>query len=75
MKKLFALLLALVMVLSLTACGGGRTEAPAAAPAAPAEKPAENNAAAPEAPAAEAEAGPYHRQHIRPVRLRPHQLS
>ena len=51
MKKLFALLLALVMVLSLTACGGGRTEAPAA----PAEKPAENNAAAaPEAPAAEA---------------------
>ncbi|MBP3683570.1 MAG: sugar ABC transporter substrate-binding protein, partial [Oscillospiraceae bacterium] len=36
MKKLFALLLALVMVLSLTACGGGRTEA-----AAPAEKPAE----------------------------------
>ena len=48
MKKLFALLLALVMVLSLTACGGGRTEAPA-------EKPAEENAAAaPEAPAAEA---------------------
>ncbi len=36
MKKLFALLLALVMVLSLTACGGGRTEVPA-------EKPAENN--------------------------------
>ena len=52
MKKLIALLLALVMVLSLTACGGGRTEQPAAAPA---EKPAENNAAAaPEAPAAEA---------------------
>ena len=47
MKKIFALLLALVMVLSLTACGGGRTEAPA-------EKPAEENAAAaPEAPAAE----------------------
>ena len=47
MKKLIALLLALVMVLSLTACGGGRTEAPA-------EKPAEENAAAaPEAPAAE----------------------
>ena len=41
MKKLFALLLALVMVLSLTACGGGRTET-----AAPAEKPAENNAEA-----------------------------
>ena len=33
MKKLIALLLALVMVLSLTACGGGRPEAPAAAPA------------------------------------------
>ena len=42
MKKLFALLLALVMVLSLTACGGGRTEAPAA----PAEKPAESGAEA-----------------------------
>ena len=36
MKKLFALLLALVMVLSLTACGGGRTET-----AAVEEKPAE----------------------------------
>ena len=44
MKKLFALLLALVMVLSLTACGGGRTEAPAAQP--------ESNNAAAEAPAA-----------------------
>jgi len=32
MKKLIALLLALVMVLSLTACGGGRTEAPAKSP-------------------------------------------
>ena len=55
MKKLFALLLALVMVMSLAACGGGRTEA-----AAPAEKPAENNAAAaPEAaaPVAGIEAG------------------
>ena len=41
MKKLFALLLALVMVLSLTACGGGRTEAPA-----PEAKPAENAEAA-----------------------------
>ena len=56
MKKLFALLLALVMVLSMTACGGGRTEpAPAAttpaAPAAPAES---GSAAAPAAPAAEA---------------------
>ena len=47
MKKLFALLLALVMVMSMTACGGGRTET-----AAPAEKPAENAEAA--APAAEA---------------------
>ena len=47
MKKLIAMFLALVMVMSLAACGGGRTEA-----AAPAEKPAENNAAAaPEAPA------------------------
>ena len=49
MKKLFALLLAMVMVLSLTACGGGRTEAPAAE-----AKPAENAEAA--APAVE-EAG------------------
>lgn len=38
MKKLFALLLALVMVLSLTACSGGRTET-----ATTAEKPAESN--------------------------------
>ena len=35
MKKYFALLLVLVMVLSLTACGG-KTEAPAATTAAPA---------------------------------------
>ena len=49
MKKLFALLLALVMVLSLTACGGGRTET-----AAPAEKPAEAAPAADAAPAEEA---------------------
>ncbi|MDD7259792.1 MAG: sugar ABC transporter substrate-binding protein [Eubacteriales bacterium] len=51
MKKLFALLLALVMVLSMTACGGGRTEsAPAATtPAAPADS---GNAAAPAVPAA-----------------------
>ena len=49
MKKLFALLLALVMVLSLTACGGGRTET-----AAPAEKPAESAPAADAAPAEEA---------------------
>jgi len=33
MKKLFALLLALVMVLSMTACGGGRAEAPETNPA------------------------------------------
>ena len=54
MKKLFALLLALVMVLSLTACGGGRTEA-----AAPAEKPAEaaGEAAAPAEEVAGIEAG------------------
>ena len=38
MKKLFALLLALVMVLSLTACRGGRTET-----ATTTEKPAESN--------------------------------
>ena len=52
MKKLFALLLALVMVLSLTACGGGRTEAPA-------EKPAEaaGEAAAPAEEAAGIEEG------------------
>lgn len=56
MKKLFALLLALVMVLSMTACGGGRTEpAPAATtPAAPAAPADSGSAAAPAAPAAEA---------------------
>ena len=50
MKKLIALLLALVMVLSLTACGGGRTET-----AATEEKPAESNneAAAEAAPVAD----------------------
>ena len=54
MKKLFALLLALVMVLSMTACGGGRTEpAPAATtPAAPAAPADSGSAAAPAAPAA-----------------------
>ena len=46
MKKLFAIILSLAMVLSLAACGGGastdRSEAPAEKPAeAPAEKPAE----------------------------------
>ena len=50
MKKLIALLLALVMVLSMTACGGGRTE-PAPAATTPAEKPAEANGST-EAPAA-----------------------
>ena len=54
MKKLFALLLALVMVMSMTACGGGRTEpAPAATtPAAPAAPADSGSAAAPAAPAA-----------------------
>ena len=50
MKKLFALLLALVMVLSMTACGGGRTE-PAPAATTPAAKPAEADSST-EAPAA-----------------------
>ena len=46
MKKLFALLLALVMVMSLAACGGGRTE-PTAAPteAAKTDAPAATEAA------------------------------
>ena len=57
MKKILALALALVMVLALAACGGSKTEAPAApapeapAPEAPAAPVAE--APAPEAPAAE----------------------
>ncbi len=50
MKKLFALLLALVMVLSMTACGGGRTE-PAPTATTPDAKPAEANSST-EAPAA-----------------------
>ena len=45
-----ASLLALVMVLSMTACGGGRTE-PAPAATTPAAKPAEANSST-EAPAA-----------------------
>ena len=49
MKKFFALILALAMVLSLAACGAKAPEAPApeapAAPAAPAETPAEAPAA------------------------------
>ena len=55
MKKLFALLLTLAMVLSLAACGGKKEEAPAEAPAAPpAEAPAAPEAPAePEAPALE----------------------
>ena len=51
MKKLFALLLALVMVLSMTACGGGRTE-PAPAATTPAAQPAEADSSADEAPTA-----------------------
>ena len=50
MKKLFALLLVLVMVLSMTACGGGRTE-PAPTATTPAAQPAEADSSA-EAPAA-----------------------
>ena len=42
MKKLFALLLTLAMVLSLAACGSKKEEAPAETPAeTPAEEPAE----------------------------------
>lgn len=53
MKKAFALLLALVMMLSLAACGGGTAEAPQAeAPAAPTAPAAP---AAPAAPVAEGE--------------------
>ena len=45
MKKLFALLLTLAMVLSLAACGGKKEETPAQAPAeTPAEEPAEKEA-------------------------------
>ena len=54
MKKLIALLLALVMVLALTACGGSTTSAPAAEEA-PAAEPAAENAAPAEEPAAAAE--------------------
>ena len=53
MKKILALLLALVMVFALCACGQQAAPAPAAeAPAAPADAPAA------EAPAAEAPADP-----------------
>ena len=55
MKKLIAMLLALVMVLGLTACGGNETPATTAAPAA--QAPA-TEAPATEAPATEAPAAP-----------------
>lgn len=68
MKKLIALIMALAMVLSLTACGGSKTEAPAETPAATetpaAETPAAETPAAetpaetPAAPAAEGEFTP-----------------
>ena len=38
MKKLFAMMLSAAMLLSLTACGGGKTEAPAPAPEAAPEQ-------------------------------------
>lgn len=60
MKKILALALALVLVLALAACGGSKTEAPAAEEAAPAVEEAapaaEAPAAAPAAPEAPAEA-------------------
>jgi len=57
MKKLIALLLALVMVLGLAACSAEKAPAETKAPAAPAEKPAEAPAEteAPAAPAAATE--------------------
>ena len=58
MKKVMSLALAMSMVFTMTACGGGAAEAPAQeAPAAEAEAPAaEEEAPAAEAPAAEEEA-------------------
>ena len=53
MKKIFALLLSLVLIFSLCACGA-KEEAPAAAPAAPAAPAEEAAPAAEEAPAEEA---------------------
>lgn len=50
MKRFFAILLCLAMVLSLAACGGGSSSA---APAASAAEEANTSAAAPEAPAAD----------------------
>ena len=57
MKKLIAMLLALVMVFGLVACGGAEkpAETQAAAPAAPEAAPEAPEA--PEAPAADAAAG------------------
>lgn len=57
MKKILALLLAIVMVMALAACGGGSDkEVTAPAPEAPAAAPADNAppADAPEAPAGDA---------------------
>ena len=50
MKKLIAMLLALVMVLGLVACGASEPEAPAAPEAPKAEAPAAPEAEAPAAP-------------------------
>ena len=47
MKRFFALVLALIMALSLVACGGKKEEAPAETPAAGTEQPAETPAEAP----------------------------
>ena len=64
MKKLFALLLALIMVFSMVACGA-KEEAPAEKPAeTPAETPAEDAPAEEEAPAEEASALPEHLAHL-----------
>ncbi|MCL2034800.1 MAG: autoinducer 2 ABC transporter substrate-binding protein [Oscillospiraceae bacterium] len=51
MKKILALMMAMVLVFGVAACGGGSAPAPAA-PAAPAEQPAESAPAEPAAPVA-----------------------
>ena len=51
MKKLFAMMLSAAMLLSMTACGGGKTEAPAPAPEAAPEQSTPAPEATPEAPA------------------------